>query len=124
MCCTSWQPWPACHRTSCTPQNPTPTNPYPPHPTSCTRRTPGSPHPPAPQTATDTGRGKVLANTPRDRVFVYFSDHGAPGVLGMPAGPFLYADQLNDVIRHRSRVHGFKEMVVYIEVGEVCGCEG
>ena len=50
-----------------------------------------------PQNATDNGRGKVLANAPADRVFVYYSDHGAPGILGMPSGPFLYADQLNAV---------------------------
>ena len=32
------------------------------------------------------GNGKVIASGARDRVFVFFSDHGAPGVLGMPAG--------------------------------------
>jgi legumain len=70
------------------------------------------------QNLTDNGRGRVLENTPQDRVFVYFSDHGAPGVLGMPSGPFLYADQLNEVITKRSRHRGFQEMVVYIEACE------
>ena len=32
------------------------------------------------------GSGKVIASGPRDRVFLFFSDHGAPGVLGMPSG--------------------------------------
>ena len=32
------------------------------------------------------GNGKVIASGPRDRVFLFFSDHGAPGVLGMPSG--------------------------------------
>lgn len=51
-----------------------------------------------PQNATDNKKGKVLANKPADRVFVYYSDHGAPGILGMPSGPFLYADQLHEVV--------------------------
>lgn len=37
------------------------------------------------------GSGKVVASGPNDRVFVFYSDHGAPGILGMPWGPFLYA---------------------------------
>ena len=56
--------------------------------------------------------GRVIASGPKDKVFVYYSDHGAPGVLGMPSGPFLYADQLNAVIANKSRDGGFDEMVV------------
>ena len=54
----------------------------------------------------------MLAAGPNDRVFVYYSDHGAPGILGMPTGAFLYADQLNKVITDRSRSNGFKEAVL------------
>lgn len=61
---------------------------------------------------------KVLATKPNDRVFVYYSDHGAPGILGMPSGPFLYADQLHAVIANRSRHNQFSEMVLYIEACE------
>lgn len=32
------------------------------------------------------GSGRVIASGPRDRIFVFYSDHGSPGVLGMPAG--------------------------------------
>ncbi len=32
------------------------------------------------------GSGRVAASGPHDRLFVFYSDHGAPGVLGMPAG--------------------------------------
>ena len=46
--------------------------------------------------------GKVIASGPKDRVFVYFSDHGAPGILGMPFGPFLYADQIHSVLRAKA----------------------
>lgn len=61
------------------------------------------------------------------QVFVYFTDHGAPGVLGMPAGPFLYADQLNAAIQGRAKAHGFKEMVMCAWAGwggggQVWGC--
>lgn len=36
----------------------------------------------------------------------------------MPSGDFLYADQLHRTIKHRSKHHGFKEMVLYIEACE------
>lgn len=49
------------------------------------------------------------ANSPP---FAFPTDHGAPGILGMPSGPFLYADQLHAVLAARSRANGFKEMVV------------
>lgn len=57
------------------------------------------------------GTGRVLRAGPRDRVFLFYSDHGAAGVLGMPEGPFLYADQLHGVLRRRAREGGFKELV-------------
>ncbi|CAI0413742.1 unnamed protein product [Linum tenue] len=28
------------------------------------------------------GSGKVVASKPNDRIFLYYSDHGGPGVLG------------------------------------------
>ena len=30
------------------------------------------------------GSGKVIASGPEDVVFVYYSDHGGPGILGLP----------------------------------------
>ncbi|KAJ9523778.1 hypothetical protein QJQ45_019971 [Haematococcus lacustris] len=32
------------------------------------------------------GSGEVISSGPMDRVFVFYSDHGSPGVLGMPTG--------------------------------------
>ena len=29
------------------------------------------------------GSGKVIASGPEDHVFVFYSDHGGPGILGM-----------------------------------------
>ena len=40
------------------------------------------------------------------------ADHGAPGILGMPSGPFLYADQLHAVLKAKARKQGFAEMVL------------
>jgi len=28
------------------------------------------------------GSGKVINSKPEDRIFIYYSDHGGPGVLG------------------------------------------
>ncbi|KAK9790770.1 hypothetical protein WJX73_004252 [Symbiochloris irregularis] len=62
--------------------------------------------------------GKVIKSGPKDRVFVYFADHGAPGILGMPFGPFLYADQLHKTLRRKAASKGFADMVMYIEACE------
>lgn len=55
--------------------------------------------------------GRVLESGPEDHVFVFYSDHGAPGIVGMPSGGFLFADQWISVLRQRSGV-GFGHMVM------------
>ncbi|KAK9806827.1 hypothetical protein WJX72_004028 [[Myrmecia] bisecta] len=62
--------------------------------------------------------GKVVKSGPNDRVFVYYSDHGAPGIVGMPNGPFLYADALLNTMKAKSAANGFADMVLYIEACE------
>ena len=62
--------------------------------------------------------GRVINASKNDRIFVFYSDHGAPGILGMPSGDFLYADQLHHAIKRRHKKHGFSEMVLYIEACE------
>eukprot|EP00889_Picochlorum_renovo_P004755 jgi/Picre1/31785/NNA_007135.t1 len=37
--------------------------------------------------------GRVIEAGKDDRIFLFYSDHGAPGLLGMPTGEFLFADQ-------------------------------
>lgn len=64
------------------------------------------------------GTGKVIASGPNDRVFVFYSDHGAPGILGMPSGDFMYADKLINTITAKRAANGFKEMVLYVEACE------
>lgn len=39
---------------------------------------------------------------------------GTAGILGMPNGPFLYADQLLQVLTAKSEQGGFKDLVIYV----------
>ncbi|KAG2491775.1 hypothetical protein HYH03_009935 [Edaphochlamys debaryana] len=64
------------------------------------------------------GSGRVLASGAGDRVFVFYSDHGSPGVLGMPSGPFLYADELVGALTRKYRRRGYREALLYIEACE------
>ena len=51
------------------------------------------------------GSGKTLNSGPNDHVFVYFSDHGAKGIVAF-GDNFLTAQTLNDVsYEHRNRSH-------------------
>lgn len=61
---------------------------------------------------TNKGTGRVIESGPNDRVFLFYSDHGAAGVVGMPSGPFLYADELMKTLRKKFHRRGFKEMVM------------
>lgn len=68
--------------------------------------------------------GKVLRSTIEDNVFLFFVDHGAPGILAFP-GPdekhpfsFFYADQLMDTLEYMYTHRMFKEMVIYVEACE------
>ncbi len=40
------------------------------------------------------GSGKVIASTSEDRIFVFFSDHGATDLIAFPSS-YLYADVLS-----------------------------
>ena len=40
----------------------------------------------------ESAGGKVLKSTENSKVFFYYADHGAPGLLGTPTGKYLYAD--------------------------------
>jgi legumain len=43
---------------------------------------------------------------------VFYSDHGAAGVLGMPNGPFLYADEFIKALKKKHAKGGFMEAVL------------
>lgn len=64
------------------------------------------------------GTGRVLDSGPDDHVFVYYADHGGPGILGMPDPPYLYADDLNSALEDKHKAGGFKKLVIYVEACE------
>lgn len=64
------------------------------------------------------GSGKVLNSGPNDHIFIYYSDHGGPGVLGMPTTPYLYAEDLIETFKKMHEAKRYKEMVIYIEACE------
>ncbi|XP_062074079.1 vacuolar-processing enzyme [Humulus lupulus] len=64
------------------------------------------------------GSGKVIDSKPNDRIFIYYSDHGGPGVLGMPNMPFLYAMDFIEVLKKKHAAGTYREMVIYVEACE------
>ena len=65
------------------------------------------------------GGKKVLQSTAEDNVFVYFADHGAPGLLAFPAdNDVLYADDFMKTLFYMHDNKMYKEMVIYIEACE------
>lgn len=63
------------------------------------------------------GSGKVLKSGPRDHVFVYFTDHGATGLLAFPNDD-LHVKELNQTIHYMHKHKMYQKMVFYIEACE------
>ncbi|KAI7805789.1 legumain [Triplophysa rosa] len=63
------------------------------------------------------GSGKVLKSGPNDHVFVYFTDHGAPGLLAFPNDD-LHVDDMMAAIKYMHTNKKYKKMVLYIEACE------
>ncbi|XP_075048378.1 legumain [Mixophyes fleayi] len=63
------------------------------------------------------GSGKVIQSGPNDHVFVYFTDHGAPGILAFPNNDLSVQD-LNKTIQYMYDNKKYKKMVLYIEACE------
>ncbi|XP_075505765.1 legumain-like [Primulina tabacum] len=70
------------------------------------------------KSAVKGGSGKVVNSKPDDRIFIYYSDHGGPGVLGMPNMPYLYANDFIQVLKKKHASGTYKEMVIYVEACE------
>ncbi|KAI3823743.1 hypothetical protein L1987_05184 [Smallanthus sonchifolius] len=64
------------------------------------------------------GSGKVVDSGPNDRIFIYYSDHGGPGVLGMPTNPYMYANDLNEILKQKHASGTYKSLVFYLEACE------
>lgn len=63
------------------------------------------------------GSGRVIKSGPSDHVFVYFADHGAPGILAFPEGE-LHAKPLIAALEKMHQQQKFSKMVLYIEACE------
>ncbi|XP_078167435.1 beta vacuolar processing enzyme [Carex rostrata] len=70
------------------------------------------------KTAVQGGSGKVIDSKEDDHIFLYYSDHGGPGVLGMPSMPYLYAGDFIEVLRKKHAANSYKKMVIYVEACE------
>ncbi|CAM8971485.1 unnamed protein product [Rhodiola kirilowii] len=65
------------------------------------------------------GSGKVLDSGPNDHIFIYYSDHGGAGILGMPKdSDGVYADDFLKVLKTKHKAKSYSQMVIYIEACE------
>ncbi|KAE8671754.1 Vacuolar-processing enzyme [Hibiscus syriacus] len=70
------------------------------------------------KSALSGGSGKVIDGKPNDRIFIYYYDHGGPGVLGMPYMPLMYAMNFLDILKKKHAPGSYREMVIYVEACE------
>jgi len=63
------------------------------------------------------GSGKVLESGPDDNVFIFYTDHGAVGLVAFPTG-VLYAKDLIATINTMHTQMKYKQLVIYIEACE------
>lgn len=64
-----------------------------------------------------TAKGKSLKSNANSKVFINFSDHGAPGLIAFPVGE-LYAKDFHEALLYMHTNQMYKEMTVYIEACE------
>jgi len=63
------------------------------------------------------GSGKVVESGPDDNVFIFYTDHGAVGLVAFPTG-VLYAKDLNETLTKMHTQNKYKQLVIYIEACE------
>ena len=59
--------------------------------------------------------GPVLKSDSNSKVFFYFADHGAPGLVAMPVGKYLYAKDMNAAFETMHKNNMYDQMSVYME---------
>jgi len=64
------------------------------------------------------GSGRVVESGPNDNIFVFYSDHGAVGLVAMPVGPYLYATDLIATLKYMSNNNRYSQLVFYLEACE------
>ncbi|VAH49983.1 unnamed protein product [Triticum turgidum subsp. durum] len=70
------------------------------------------------KTAVTEGSRKVINSKPKDHIFIYYADHGGPGVLGMPNRPYIYAGDFIKVLREKHASKSYSKMIIYVEACE------
>lgn len=65
----------------------------------------------------EIGSGRVLESTSNDNVFIYFSDHGATGLVAFPSEE-LYANDLNRTLTQMYEKNSYNKLVFYLEACE------
>ena len=60
---------------------------------------------------------KVLQSTKDDDVFIYFADHGGPGIFAFPT-EYLYSYQLMDALYQLYSQNRYRQLVIYMEACE------
>ncbi|XP_076951863.1 legumain-like [Bidens hawaiensis] len=67
------------------------------------------------KSAVNGGSGKVIDSKPDDRIFLYYTDHGGAGLIGMPEKPYVVASDFIDVLKQKHAMGTYKKMVIYLE---------
>ena len=66
-----------------------------------------------------TAQGPVLRSSKRDNVFIYYADHGAPGLIAMPEDEEpVYAKDLNAALVAMKEKDMYNRLVFYLEACE------
>eukprot|EP00770_Monocercomonoides_exilis_P003459 MONOS_3439.1-p1 / transcript=MONOS_3439.1 / gene=MONOS_3439 / organism=Monocercomonoides_exilis_PA203 / gene_product=legumain-1 / transcript_product=legumain-1 / location=Mono_scaffold00081:51879-53906(-) / protein_length=595 / sequence_SO=supercontig / SO=protein_coding / is_pseudo=false len=60
-------------------------------------------------------KGRVINSTRSDNVFIFYSDHGAPGVLLFPNNEVLHAVDLVETLHNLSRDGHFNNCLLFVE---------
>ncbi|XP_015084612.1 vacuolar-processing enzyme-like [Solanum pennellii] len=64
------------------------------------------------------GSGKVLKSGPNDHIFIYYTDHGASGVISMPYYEVIYAHELVIMLKKKHASGTYDRLVFYLEACE------
>jgi len=57
----------------------------------------------------------VLKSTYEDNIFIYYSDHGATGLVAMPVGNPIFADELMEAFVYMYENEMYNQLVFYLE---------
>ncbi|TKR86750.1 hypothetical protein L596_011275 [Steinernema carpocapsae] len=64
------------------------------------------------------GNGRVIDSGPDDHVFIYYTDHGAAGLIAMPTGDVLTKDDLWKALEYMYENKRYSKLVFYMEACE------